>query len=72
MTGDVGDGAILGDFKGRVSALGPAVSWAGQCGAQPVSLDARWFHEFDTRNRVEGDAVFLNLTFPFGAKAEES
>lgn len=66
VTGDSGEGAVLGDFKGRVSALGPAVSWAGLWGHQPVSLDGRWFHEFDAENRVPGDALFLNLTIPLG------
>lgn len=69
VTGDRGEGAILGDFKGRVSALGPAVTWVGAWGAQPVSLDARWFHEFDAQNRILGDAIFLNLTFPLGARS---
>lgn len=68
VTGDSGEGAILGDFKGRVSALGPAVTWVGAWGAQPVSLDARWFHEFDAENRIPGDAIFLNLTFPLAAR----
>lgn len=67
VTGDSGDGAVLGDFKGRVAAVGPAATWAGLWGRQTVSLDARWLHEFDARNRVEGDAIFFNLTFPLGA-----
>ncbi|MGA0617735.1 SphA family protein [Paracoccus sp. KR1-242] len=66
ITGDSGDGAVLGDFKGRVSALGPAVSWAGAVGKRPVAVDARWLHEFDAKNRVEGDALLFNVTVPLG------
>lgn len=67
VTGDSGDGAVLGDFKGRVSALGPTVGWAGAWGKQPVSFGGSWFHEFDAKNRVPGDALYLSLTFPLGA-----
>lgn len=71
VTGDSGEGAVLGDFKGRVSGVGPAVTWAGLWGRQPVSFDGRWYHEFGAKNRVEGDAIFLNLTIPLGAGATE-
>lgn len=67
VTGDSGDGAILGDFKGQVSALGPTVGWTGAWGSQPVVFGGSWFHEFDARNRVPGDALYLTLTFPLGA-----
>jgi hypothetical protein len=67
VTGDSGDGAVLGDFKGRVSGLGPTVAWTGAWGRQPVVFGASYFHEFDEKNRVPGDILFLNLTFPLGA-----
>jgi len=68
ISGDSGAGAVLGDFKGRVSAIGPTVSWSGLWGRQPVSIDARWLREFDAENRMEGDVLFLNLTVPLGVK----
>lgn len=66
ITGDSGDGAVLGDFKGKVSGIGPSVAWAGAWGKQPVSLEGRWLHEFDAENRVEGDVLYVNMTFPLG------
>jgi len=30
---------------------------------QEVTLNGRWFHEFDVDNRVRGDAVFALLNF---------
>jgi hypothetical protein len=29
-----------------------------------ATLSSRWFHEFDVKNRVRGDAVFASLSFP--------
>lgn len=69
LTGDSGAGAVLGDFKGRVSALGPTVAWIGAWGRQPVVLAGSWFHEVDAENRIPGDVLFLNVTLPLGARA---
>ncbi len=35
VTGDSGEGAILGDFESRVAALGPVASWSGAWSRQP-------------------------------------
>lgn len=64
ITGDRGEGAVLGPFKGRVSAIGPTASWSGIWGGRPIAIDMRWYHELSAKNRVKGDAVFLNLTVP--------
>ena len=47
ITGDSGAGARLGDFKGRVTALGPTLTYSFQLGKLPVSTQWSWFHEFD-------------------------
>jgi hypothetical protein len=65
ITGDSGPGAVLGDFEGRVSALGLGVSYQPKINNTPVTLKARWFKEFDAINRVEGDALYLSASFPF-------
>jgi hypothetical protein len=65
LTGDGHSPAILGDFKGRALALGPEVSYQfTQNPKRPVTLDLRWYHEFDVKNRLEGDTVFLTVGFP--------
>lgn len=66
VTGDSGAGAVLGDFKGRVSALGPNINYNFKLGETPVFTSARWLHEFDAKNRMEGDTAFLTVTIPFG------
>lgn len=65
LSGDNGDGAVLGDFKGRVASLGPLLSYTFE---NNVSLNARWYHEFEAKNRVEGDAILATLTIPFQKK----
>ena len=64
LTGDSGAGATLGDFKGRVSALGPGISGTFQVGPAPVSVNLRYFHEFNVKNRLEGDTSWLTISLP--------
>jgi hypothetical protein len=64
LTGDSGSGAVLGPFLGRVTAVGPVLGYVLKAGALPINLNARWFTEFDNRNRMQGNAVFASLTVP--------
>jgi Putative MetA-pathway of phenol degradation len=64
VTGDSGSGAVLGPFIGRVTAVGPVIGYVLKAGALPINLNARWFAEFETENRVRGNAVFASLTVP--------
>ena len=31
---------------------------------RPVTVDLRWYHEFEVKNRLEGDSVFLTISVP--------
>jgi hypothetical protein len=64
VTGDSGVGARLGSFEGRAAALGPVVNWNFGIGKIPVSTSFKYFHEFDVKNRLEGDSGFFTLTMP--------
>jgi hypothetical protein len=64
LTGDSGAGATLGDFKGRVTALGPMMSATFMLGPVPVAASLRYYHEFNVENRLEGDAGWLTITIP--------
>lgn len=66
VTGDSGTGALLGSFKGEVSAVGPNVTYSFQVGQVPVFTSVRWLREFNAKNRLEGDAGFLTVTVPLG------
>jgi hypothetical protein len=64
ITADSGAGAKLGAFEGRVAALGPVVDMHFQVGKIPVVTSVKYFHEFDVKNRLEGDNGFLTVTMP--------
>lgn len=66
VTGDSGSGAVLGSFKGEVSALGVNASYNFQLGTVPVFTSVRWLREFNATNRAKGDAGFLTVTVPIG------
>jgi len=70
VTGDSGSGAVLGAFKGEVSAIGPNLTYNFQVGKVPVLTSFRWLHEFNATNRLQGDAGFVTVTIPLtGAPA---
>ena len=58
LSGDSGESAVLGDFKGRAMALGPQLSYTSASG---FNVQARYQHEFDVANRPEGDKLWLNV-----------
>ena len=66
VTGDSGPAArILGPFEGRVVAVGPLLGYTFKImNLIPVNLNARWFHEFDVRNRVTGNSIFGSISLP--------
>ena len=61
VAGDSGSGALLGDFESEAAGVGPALYWATRFGQQDVSFIAKWLHEFDAENRLEGDHVYVSL-----------
>jgi len=67
LNGDSGAGATLGDFKGRVTALGPAINYSFSLGKIPISTNLRYLKEFNVRNRLDGQAALLTLTVPLGS-----
>jgi hypothetical protein len=65
LTADSNNPELLGDFKGRAIALGPELSYQFTRNPKhPVTLDLRWYHEFEVKNRLEGDSVFLTISLP--------
>ncbi len=66
LTGDSGEGARLGAFKGRVSAIGPVIGYSFKCDNTDVTTRLKWLHEFDAENRLEGNATLLTVAFPIG------
>jgi len=65
VTGDSGSGATLGDFKGRTIGVGPVVSYTGKIGGHDTVFEFKWLHEFETKNRLEGDILWLKAVYKF-------
>lgn len=71
VTGDSGQGAILGGFEGQVFALGPALDYTFKLGQTPVVTNLRYFYEFGVENRLQGSAGFFNVAIPLSGHSSE-
>lgn len=65
ITGDSGNGAILGDFKGELMGVGPAIVSTFEINDLYLAASFRWIHEFKGTNRFEGDHVSLSISALF-------
>ena len=65
VTGDSGDGATLGDFKGRTAGLGPVLGYIQPFGKETLVVELKWLPELDTKNRLEGDYIWLKMVYKF-------
>ena len=64
ITGDSGAGAVLGDFKSRVNAIGPQVGYLFKIGGKDAYLNLKGYWEFGAKNRPEGWNAWLILAIP--------
>jgi len=64
VTGDSGRGARLGNFEGRVVAVGGMLGYTFQLGQLPLATSLRYFKEFNAKNRLEADVGMLTLSMP--------
>ncbi|WP_242559968.1 MULTISPECIES: transporter [Pandoraea] len=67
LTPDSGSGAVLGDFEGRVAAIGLTSAYIFKPGRIPITARLKVFHEFAVSNRAKGNSLFLTMTLPFSA-----
>lgn len=73
ITGDSGNGAVLGSFKGRVTGVGATAKYGFNVGKAPLSLRARLFKEFGEKNRLgNGTSFMLSLGMPLQVKLPAS
>ena len=61
VTGDSGNGAILGDFKAEAAGVGPAVLLNTKSFGREVTFIAKWLHEYHAERRIEGDHFFASF-----------
>jgi len=65
VTDDSGAGAVLGSFRGMTAGLGPALGYILPLGQQSLSGELKWLAEVDTKNRLEGDYIWLKMVYKF-------
>ncbi len=65
LTADKGAHPSLGSFKGRSYSIGPAIVWHKVVGQQQYYLSAKWLHEFEAENKVEGDLTIFTMGMKF-------
>jgi hypothetical protein len=65
VTGDSGSGAVLGDFKGRTAGLGPVLGYVLPVGKQSLVFELKWLTETNTKNRLDGDYIWLKMVYKF-------
>lgn len=64
LTGDSGSDAKLGAFKGRVTAIGPAMGLTVPMADRALTAKFRGYYEFNVENRLEGFAAMGTLAVP--------
>ena len=62
LNGDSGVGATLGPLKGSAGAVGPALLYSTMVGKTPLTIAARYYHEYHVEKRFRTDAAFLTIT----------
>jgi len=65
VTCDSGSGAVLGCFKGKTAGLGPVLGYIQPLGTDSLAVELKWLAETDTKNRLEGDYVWLKAAYKF-------
>ena len=65
ISDDEGAQDILGGFRSETYAIGPQIAYSGELGGRAMYASLRAYHEFDTQNRTEGDAIFFTLSLAF-------
>ncbi len=65
LTGDSGPGAVFGSFEGSVDAIGPGLTYTTLVGKTPLVLNARYYQEFNTERRWEGNMTIVSGTIRY-------
>ena len=65
LTGDSGEGAVLGDFKSSVNGIGPQIGYLFKMGGMDAYLNLKGYWEFGADNRPEGWNGWLTWSITF-------
>jgi len=59
------NGFGLHGFRGRAFGIGPIITYSTKLGKSHLDFNARWIHDFDVSNRVEGDGFNFTASLKF-------
>jgi hypothetical protein len=62
---DSGSGATLGCFKGRTAGIGPVLGYIQPIGKEKLLFELKWLPELESRNRLNGDYIWLKMVYTF-------
>ena len=62
---DEGAPTTLDGFKGRSFAIGPIAKYTAGSKENPVNIHSAGAPEFDVRNRLKGNGVYLGISGKF-------
>ena len=65
VTGDSGAGARLGSFEGRTFGVGPVLTYVLPLGKNTLVAEIRWLPELYTKNRLNGDYLWVKGAYQF-------
>ncbi len=65
LSGDSGDGALLGDFKSDSFGAGPGFVWIPKSGGGRLTVLGKWLHDFSAENRFESDYFTITGAWKF-------
>mgnify|MGYP001598813447 CR=1 FL=1 len=65
ISDDTGDGATLGDVRANTDGGGPELSYVRKMGGNDLLVELKWLNEYHTKNRLEGDTIFLKVAVKF-------
>jgi hypothetical protein len=63
ISGDSGDGALLGSFKSHTTGIGPAVSFITP--NKQLLFEVKWLPEIQVKDRLQGDSVWFKVAYVF-------
>lgn len=65
ITGDSGDGARLGNFKGSTTGVGPVISYLLPGAEESMVFELRWLPEMSVSKRLDGDYIWGKFVYQF-------
>jgi hypothetical protein len=70
LTKDSGKGAVFGDFKGRLTGIGPTIGYDFELFGLPMELRSHYYKDIQRKNHLRGYSFYLTLYITIPPKPE--